>query len=142
MVDSMIPAESWMDAHAPAWLARQYPLIHFHFTEILAAFAGGWLVGRAGHHLWLRFAVLFAGGQLFLLRLALIWAQGFAVIPVILWCYAFMAIVPFAVIGAWLGSRPDRRRLELRRAAGLCMKCGYDLTGNTTGVCPECGTQK
>lgn len=23
--------------------------------------------------------------------------------------------------------------------AGLCEGCGYDLTGNTSGVCPECG---
>jgi hypothetical protein len=22
---------------------------------------------------------------------------------------------------------------------GLCVKCGYDLTGNVSGVCPECG---
>jgi hypothetical protein len=22
----------------------------------------------------------------------------------------------------------------------LCLSCGYDLTGNTSGVCPECGT--
>ena len=28
-----------------------------------------------------------------------------------------------------------------RRRRGLCTKCGYDLTGNTTGVCPECGTR-
>jgi hypothetical protein len=27
-----------------------------------------------------------------------------------------------------------------RRAAGQCAACGYDLTGNVTGVCPECGT--
>jgi MFS family permease len=28
----------------------------------------------------------------------------------------------------------------IRRARqGLCMGCGYDLKGNTTGVCPECG---
>lgn len=24
--------------------------------------------------------------------------------------------------------------------AGHCLKCGYNLTGNVTGVCPECGT--
>ena len=30
-----------------------------------------------------------------------------------------------------------RTRLRLRR--GLCPACGYDLAGNTTGVCPECG---
>jgi hypothetical protein len=26
-----------------------------------------------------------------------------------------------------------------RRRHGLCVRCGYDLTGNTSGVCPECG---
>ncbi|MHC5112221.1 MAG: hypothetical protein ACYTHJ_20380 [Planctomycetota bacterium] len=25
------------------------------------------------------------------------------------------------------------------RPPGSCRKCGYDLTGNTTGTCPECG---
>jgi len=25
------------------------------------------------------------------------------------------------------------------RANGKCCECGYDLTGNTSGVCPECG---
>ncbi len=28
-----------------------------------------------------------------------------------------------------------------RRRRGACIKCGYDLTGNATGVCPECGTK-
>lgn len=26
-----------------------------------------------------------------------------------------------------------------RRRRGLCVKCGFDLTGNESGVCPECG---
>jgi len=26
-----------------------------------------------------------------------------------------------------------------RRRKGLCLKCGYNLTGNVSGVCPECG---
>ncbi|MBN2562782.1 MAG: hypothetical protein JXQ75_17805 [Phycisphaerae bacterium] len=30
---------------------------------------------------------------------------------------------------------------EWRRIpAGHCRECGYDLTGNTSGICPECGT--
>ena len=29
------------------------------------------------------------------------------------------------------------RRRRLRR--GHCEHCGYDLTGNVSGVCPECG---
>jgi hypothetical protein len=27
----------------------------------------------------------------------------------------------------------------LHRESGSCTKCGYDLTGNVSGVCPECG---
>jgi hypothetical protein len=32
-------------------------------------------------------------------------------------------------------------RRHRRRKKGLCLKCGYDLTGNVSGVCPECGDQ-
>ena len=34
-----------------------------------------------------------------------------------------------------------RRRLILRRRRrfGRCLRCGYDLTGNVSGRCPECG---
>jgi hypothetical protein len=31
------------------------------------------------------------------------------------------------------------RRIR-RRREGRCLSCGYDLTGNVSGVCPECGT--
>ena len=32
------------------------------------------------------------------------------------------------------------RRLMQRRLRGECVRCGYSLTGNVSGVCPECGT--
>ena len=28
-----------------------------------------------------------------------------------------------------------------RRRKGLCLKCGYDLTGNESGACSECGEE-
>lgn len=28
-----------------------------------------------------------------------------------------------------------------RRKHGLCVMCAYDLTGNESGTCPECGTE-
>ena len=34
---------------------------------------------------------------------------------------------------------PVRRRW--RRVRGHCAKCAYDLTGNRSGRCPECGTR-
>ena len=32
-----------------------------------------------------------------------------------------------------------RRVRHHRQKAGKCPACGYDLTGNVSGVCPECG---
>jgi predicted RNA-binding Zn-ribbon protein involved in translation (DUF1610 family) len=34
----------------------------------------------------------------------------------------------------------ERVRRWYRRQRGRCVKCGYDLTGNVSGACPECGT--
>lgn len=36
-----------------------------------------------------------------------------------------------------------RSLLQRRRRArrGFCLKCGYNLTGNTSGRCPECGSE-
>lgn len=33
-----------------------------------------------------------------------------------------------------------RGEAAARRAQGLCVRCGYNLTGNVSGICPECGT--
>jgi hypothetical protein len=30
------------------------------------------------------------------------------------------------------------RKSDDRQVAGQCAACGYDLTGNTSGICPEC----
>jgi hypothetical protein len=38
----------------------------------------------------------------------------------------------------WRAYLPERRRRH-RLRYGLCIGCGYDLTGNTSGRCPECG---
>ena len=32
------------------------------------------------------------------------------------------------------------RRERRRAGSGFCLRCDYDLTGNVTGACPECGT--
>jgi hypothetical protein len=56
----------------------------------------------------------------------------------------FQGWLPPIVLGllpAWWFPRVRRAyRARRRSAAGLCMQCAYDLRGNPTGVCPECGT--
>jgi hypothetical protein len=44
--------------------------------------------------------------------------------------------VACVIIGTTLLCKIDSRR---RLGANHCQQCGYDLTGNTSGVCPECG---
>jgi len=43
-----------------------------------------------------------------------------------------------ALIAAWKLASAAWRRWG-RRTPGVCEKCGYNLTGNVSGVCPECG---
>ena len=48
------------------------------------------------------------------------------------------AVLVTAMTPAFVLGRSLRRRR--RREGNLCRQCGYDLTGNVSGVCPECGS--
>jgi hypothetical protein len=50
--------------------------------------------------------------------------------------------MPFVLLAAYPAMAFVRGPLRYyrRRGRGLCVKCGYDLTGNVSGVCSECGT--
>jgi len=50
----------------------------------------------------------------------------------------------FLIFGAYpfvyfVRQRPRERQIARRREHGQCIHCGYDLTGNQSGTCPECG---
>ncbi len=50
----------------------------------------------------------------------------------------WMPFILFATYPTIAFIRCPLRRYR-RRRIGLCIHCGYNLTGNTTGVCSECG---
>ena len=52
-----------------------------------------------------------------------------------MWVALCVIAVPAAVL--WWADRPRRPR---RSRLAYCQKCGYNLTGNVSGRCPECGT--
>lgn len=54
------------------------------------------------------------------------------------WCIWIPLWLPLVAIGVPTGwfIWHDRRR----RGIQLCRHCHYDLTGNISGICPECGT--
>ncbi|MCC6361329.1 MAG: hypothetical protein IT450_21540 [Phycisphaerales bacterium] len=50
------------------------------------------------------------------------------------------AVYPLpAYLIAGLAATVARRSLPAEPGPGCCRNCGYDLTGNTSGRCPECG---
>lgn len=57
--------------------------------------------------------------------------SGGSFIMVPLWFVITFVAIPTAFL-----FYRDRRRI----LPGHCQKCAYDLTGNESGVCPECGT--
>jgi hypothetical protein len=50
------------------------------------------------------------------------------------------ALIGTILTGYGLMWHRKAQRVARRRANGICIRCAYDLTGNTSGVCPECGT--
>jgi hypothetical protein len=49
-------------------------------------------------------------------------------------------LLPFALTSwGWLSWRLAVRLAPRRSAPGHCGSCAYDLTGNVSGTCPECG---
>ena len=80
-------------------------------------------------------------------------------LAVLLLCMAAVLVVPFlgldrhyalpllAVTAAALACPAGllmwkalpREQQRVRRARGQCAGCGYDLTANVSGACPECG---
>jgi hypothetical protein len=59
------------------------------------------------------------------------------------WWIGFPMWVPLTLFAAYptLACIGWALRGYRRRRRGLCVKCGYNLTGNVSGVCPECGAE-
>lgn len=66
-------------------------------------------------------------------------AVVFVLAVVVLLALCFIAMVPILRRERRIVRSKLQRLLRLEGKA-ICAKCHYDLTGNTTGICPECGT--
>lgn len=148
--ESRRPIQEWMIAHGLGTYVGLYGMFHLGMKDMILAVVGGLVVGWIGRARWLWFALLFAVGYFVAPYVELSVNEFFhgsvsypfkmttrIRIQVALWYV--LDIFPFAIAGAWLGSNPRKRRRDARRAAGLCAACGYNLRGNLSGYCPECG---
>ncbi|MBN1344072.1 MAG: hypothetical protein JXQ73_15410 [Phycisphaerae bacterium] len=54
----------------------------------------------------------------------------------------YLIVVPlYAPLAALLLPTAFLWYCDRRSPPGHCQRCGYDLTGNTSSVCPECGAE-
>ena len=71
--------------------------------------------------------------------------QDVQVIEQLVGPYTCPALATLFVVIAGIGwiaayRRGERRRVQrFREEQGLCLDCGYNLTGNVSAICPECG---
>jgi hypothetical protein len=57
--------------------------------------------------------------------------------------YLLLFYIPLILLSAYMAFRPRTDREDLQNWVcdpQHCGRCGYDLTGNVSGICPECGT--
>ena len=55
-------------------------------------------------------------------------------------CFSMATLVGMILMGSGWTWICRSKRAANRLAGGICIRCAYDLTGNVSGVCPECGT--
>ena len=74
-----------------------------------------------------------------------LWYRLFASAPTNRLLYLlFMFCLACPGIGLWSMRRHTRRHLRVqlaKKGIPVCIPCGYNLKGNASGVCPECGTK-
>ena len=66
---------------------------------------------------------------------------AFQALSVLVSSLTVLALIWFLAyrILTFLGKHDPGTIIARRRRSGECTNCGYDLTGNESGVCPECG---
>jgi len=86
------------------------------------------LAGYGNHALWMEMHAPGMWGAI-LNELGWSWVIG----NFVAWNMAFVV--------CWIGLMMinKQRTRSGRISEGLCVECGYNLTGNVSGICPECG---
>ena len=135
------PIQEWMIAHGLGAYVGQVGVLSLEVPDMLLGICIGAILGRVFFLRWLGVSLVFGGTLLLMPRM---WGPGpFYIHPSALYIESIMygmIILPGTIAAAWLASRKPMLT-RMRQARNKCVNCGYYLTGNTSGVCPECGTE-
>lgn len=125
----------------PSPLKAYRPVGGLHWTALGLLLIGAWQAGRFNppHVLYLIYGAF--GGLVLSLRIARgipFWMTDAGFMFHVMKVFSIPVIV--GLVCRLVGKRRVQIERDLRFRKGVCVRCAYDLTGNVSGVCPECGT--
>ena len=112
------------------WIASGWVAVGYSTDTWWVGTAGGTIFGAGNFRSGVGFYCEVRPWKMYVLP-QVEWPPGTLYLMIPLWFPAFLACI--ATIVLW---RPSRHV-----PPGHCKACRYDLTGNTSGTCPECGTR-
>jgi hypothetical protein len=143
--------------HIVAWMPELFPrsVGHDIVLDILAIPPAFLFLGSILGLFWIPFAMLLLRKRsitpmvlttfITMFITGLVWSACAATVPRMVPALDEEGLFAFAMLllgsGVFLvNCYVLRRRLPKLYPSGLCQQCGYDLTGNVSGICPECGS--
>jgi hypothetical protein len=113
------------------------------FVAIVVSWAQSWFVSKTVAHHW-----IIINGRIYDIWLSLRpagfkWVGGtfgLSSCTDISAPYWFAVITSGVLPASWAIGKLRKNERNRRARTGLCVACGYNLDGNISGVCPECGT--
>ena len=148
MIVAAVGLIAWCDSFeiftAKSYIPGRFAPGYFDLASVVGVLiAGGLLVDAA---------YLSRRGALLVLTLCLMHIVGYAkmfisggvgahwVFFALPWFWNLLLFAGAAFFGSLARANECRGHVGLQLAcAGICSTCNYDLTGNTSGICPECG---
>lgn len=123
----------------PMWVKHPTPAVEKYMADARTHYKSSHRRGYQGVISWLNLPTTFGFGSHYCVPATMFFPASST------WygtCPSWALLILAGLLGTYPGvvfiRRPFRRARRLRN--GWCLGCGYDLQGNISGVCPECGT--
>jgi len=146
-LDWRSPIQQWMIANGASGLVEYFSLLYLVIPTYITVIIGGGIIGVIAWKRWWQFSLVYSGTiivfpylfiMMFIGSLSSVLSNKTSIVVTELLLHS--TIIPLVLVSAYKTSN-SRKRRHIRCEFQICIHCSYNLTGNESGVCPECGTE-